>query len=359
MKKITWRQLIYHTPHPKKVIESLTLDDSKRINNELLDYIQKWKYHDQPNFTKNWDKEYVSSLSTEKIIEWLEYFWIQFSEEEFIKIAKKYQDSEKIMEKWGEDVYEFEFINTACDVLWERLLPDVVSIDILCDMTNEGYELSVSRWSFDEEDELDDVDSDENDNKGVWVGQEGNNKEENSIKACEIWFKVWDWLKKNFIKKWMTKIDDIEDTSHWYHDYPFVQWWYDDFLVELEYLGQFDKQYYQKRLDLCNDFLDIFWDDIEDEFHSWILESKASSYYYLWEYDKWEEAYKKLIKLYPNDVWNYLHWWDRYGVFCSNEKIKDLKKAEKIYRMALNVKSDGMRNDKQDVLDRIEELKEL
>ena len=112
-----------------------------------------------------WEYEEVNEMKTGEIIQRLESMGIMFNADTFIKEVEEFYSAEQLSENWfkkfkvvvkGRDE-DFPFFATW--ILWERLAPaHILSMEQMSDLIEQGYKYSA---------------------------------DDDSIGACDIWFKVW------------------------------------------------------------------------------------------------------------------------------------------------------------------------
>jgi len=125
--------------------------------------------------------------------------------------------------------------------------------------------------------------------------------------------------------------------------------------MELGNAGRDDASFYEKKLQYCRDFCTLFPDSGRLLIHN-MKRGEAESYFALGRISQGEEAFGKLVEEFPDSAWGYIGWGDMYWLARLSDKVAlDYDKAERIYRMALE--RDAI-DDREEVLDRLEELEE-
>ena len=174
-----------------------------------------------------------------------------------------------------------DFIGMAAIVLWRRLAPEVVNSELLDELMQRGYDL----------------------------------KEEGKLKeCCNLWLEVWGHLKKRFT----SDMNVIEDTKRVFRGTQSLDNWYQDLEMELWNAGLEDTRFFRTRQEFCREFYLMFPDTL-------VLESmkrgEATSYFFLSEIEKGEEAFKKLIEEFPDSARGYIDWGDMYCLFEWDERV--------------------------------------
>ena len=270
-----------------------------------------------------WNFDEIEELSTEEIISKLKGFGVDFDERQFQKDVKSFYSACELADHW-EKIYtitaigfDLDFIWMACIVLWKRLAPDVINSEKLDDLMQEGYNLL----------------------------QEGG--KDKSVEVCKLWLEVWDHLKHRFTND----MKSIEDAEKVFSGMQCLFNWCQDLEQELHIAGNYDRSFYKKRIQYCREFCSLF--PKSDELLTVNMKrAEAESYFLLGKVEEGDQAFKALIEEFPDNVWGYIGWGDMYRYFDASGVDKDLKKAKKIYQMALHIKSEGNEN----VIERLESL---
>lgn len=267
---------------------------------------------------RHWFKEDIENLSTGAIISRLKYFGVEFNKQEFIEGIKKCYSAEDISEYWFENYnitatrYDEDFPWLAAWVLCERYSEENIKCDEQLDESIiQGYDLvGYNRY----------------------------------IEACNLWLKVWDYLKHRFGEN---GYQDIDKASEDFKGDVYLSSWINDMEMNLYNAGLDDKDYFKKRIKFCQDVLELLPKSKERIIRD-IKRAEASSYFYLGDINKGDKKFKKIINEYPNWTWGYIGWGDMYGI---SRVVPDPDKAEKIYRMAFDVELE----DQEDSLDYLHE----
>jgi len=198
-----------------------------------------------------------------------------------------------------------------------RFAPDVVSSEQLDEMMQRGYDLK----------------------------EEGRFKE-----CCNLWLELWEHLKKRFTPD-MSAIEDVDIRV-----FTGIQLynWCQDLDMELWNAGLEDTRFFRKRLEFCREFYRMF-PDTDSLVIVNMKRGEANSYFFLYEIEKGEDSFKKLIEEFPESAWGYIDWGDIYCSFTLDDKVPtDYDKAARIYRLGL----DNATSDRDVILERLQRLEE-
>lgn len=171
-----------------------------------------------------------------------------------------------------------------------------------------------------------------------------------TTKGCDVWLTFWDRLKIRF----KPEFKDIRQAETVFSGREPIYNWCQDLEMELGNAGLDAPIYYQKRIIYCNEICSIFPESDESIIHN-MKRAVAESYFALGNIDEGNSCFKKLIELYPNNVWSYIGWGDMYVLPPRKNYDPDYERAEQIYKMALDLNIDG----KKDLIDRLERLKKI
>jgi hypothetical protein len=251
-----------------------------------------------------WTLDKVRQMSTEEIIAQLQSFGVPFDTQAFLeRDVKRFRSAEVLSDHWC-DVYEItatgfdeDFIFIAAIVLWERLAPDVVNVEMLDDWMQEGYKL---------------------------IEAEPRPKTQ---EACEIWLRVWDHFK-TWLTPDMTTVEQADDI------FPGLQSifnWCQELEAELHNAGLDDPRFFHERLRYCQEFCRQFHEDEEMIPH--FLRAEAETYFSLGQEAEGVRKFEQLIARFPDWAWGYIGWGDEYWMM--KDSVKDYARAEQIYRKAL------------------------
>lgn len=164
--------------------------------------------------------------------------------------------------------------------------------------------------------------------------------------ACNHWEKAWQKVKETRTPG----IKDIAEIGQLYNKPGKVFNWCQDYEIALTNAGLFDR-----RISYCSEFVGLF-PDSDPQIIENMGRALADSYFYVGEPQKGEEELKRLSTMFPKAPWVLIGWGDVYSPrFNYKHVAPDINKAEMLYRKALEVADE---NDRDDVLERIEGLKE-
>ncbi len=150
------------------------------------------------------------------------------------------------------------------------------------------------------------------------------------VKACECWLKLWEDIKKIACEDQMKSIEDMDtkvDTEESLTN------WVQDLEMELENAGIVDNKYYEARINYCKEFCEAF--PMTEEFIVMSMKTAiAESYFELEKEEESEKFFQQIVEEYTDSVWPYIKWGDTYwlsGIKMGKVTLGDLKKAEEIY----------------------------
>jgi tetratricopeptide (TPR) repeat protein len=168
-----------------------------------------------------------------------------------------------------------------------------------------------------------------------------------TAKACDTWLKLWDNLKSRF----KPEFRDIKEAETVFSGREPIFNWCQDLEMELGNAGIDNPIYYQKRITYCEEFCSLFPDSNESVMHN-MKRAIAESQCALGNFEEGNNCFKKLIELYPDNMWSYIAWGDMYLWPLKKNYDPDYERAEQIYKMALDMNIDG----KKDLIDRLNEV---
>ena len=272
---------------------------------------------------KQWTFKKLQGMSTKEILNQLEQFQIRFDEDEFlnhsansisaIKLADKYYCTQNHIAKGLDE----EFIPRAIIELWKRLTPRNYNVEMIDEAIQEGYEFLKT----------------------------GEYKE-----LMSKWELAWTMIK-SIVPQDITSVEEADEfmperLTQSIHN------WCQDFEMESHNAGRDDKKYFEKRSKYCHEFTSLFPDSSELIIIN-MYNAEAESYAHLGDIEKAEALYKGLIKIFPKNVWGYVHWGDIYYFNIGQEgSIGDLDKAESIYKLGLT----KCKREKDVLIDRIKSI---
>ena len=264
------------------------------INDKELERLQK-------TIEERWSFDRIRSMTTDAIIKKLHSFNIPFDATTFLEDIKHYDSAETLAEDWYEK-YDWtapgldkDFIWMAAIVLWERLAPDEINMEMINDLMQEGYEL-------------------------LETGE--------TIEACDTWLRTWDYIKQKLTDEMTTaaQFDEI------FRGHQCVFNWCQDFETELGNASLEDGEYYQRLIQYCQEFYTQFTRE-EELLQGNFRRAEADAFFALGDAAMGEKKYRELTKNYPNFPWGYTGWAAQYWLLPNVPK--DYDKAEAIYLRAL------------------------
>lgn len=296
---------------------------------ELNKFLKSRMYSLEPGGErgKHWTREDMEGLSTREIVQKLEDFGVNFDEERFLEVVEDSCRASEVVDYWQRTDpvtaagLDQDFLLLAAMILWERLAPEVVSAQQINKKMEEGYNLL----------------------------EEGKTKE-----ACSRWLDAWGLIKKIKPSE-VTTLVEIEDLLQIDR---YVQNWCQDLEMELQNAGQEDEKYYRKLIEFVQEFFETFPDLKEGLICQNMMVAVASSYFGLGKSEKSEKKYEELTQKYPDSVYGYLSWGDRY---CQegSKPDPDYKKAEERYLSGLeNALKGDLDGSVEAALNRLEDLYE-
>ncbi len=267
----------------------------------------------------HWSYNEINSFASDTIISKLRSFGIPFDQDQFREDVRKFYSGAELADYWrkqypitarGSDV---DFLWMAAIILWERLAPDIPSSEMLDEMMQHGYQLLERRGA-----------------------------DRKTVEACNIWLEVWEHLKPRFTPD-MKSIDDAERV---FAGMQSLHNWCQDLEMELHNAGLDEPAFFQKRIDYCHEFCELFPDTDELILHN-MKRAEAEAHFALGRAAEGDRLFQALIKQYPHNPWGYIGWGDMYV-----DELHDTGRAREIYQMGLN----PMVKDQEDILDRLQTL---
>jgi tetratricopeptide (TPR) repeat protein len=270
-----------------------------------------------------WTEHQVRALSTEVIVERLASFGIVISVDEFVERARVEHSAKTIAEGWRERhgvssrSVDVEFTDLAAGVLWERLVPERPSSEMLDERMQAGY---AAFWAND------------------------------VVRACDAWLEVWTGFKPHLGPE-MTRVRDV-DAIFQGSEYFFN--WCQELENELGNVGVHDPRYWHARIRYANEFLAQFRAEDEQPLLGNFLRAEAEALWSLGERAQAEERYAALIARFPDFAWGYIGLADCYWLGPEpTPEPKAYARAEAIYQRALGVPT---LEDRAAVLERLADL---
>jgi tetratricopeptide (TPR) repeat protein len=273
----------------------------------------------------DWSEDKVRALSTEVILERLASFGVVTSVDEVVEQARVEHAASAIADAWRDRLRlpmtaggaDAEFIDRAACALWERLLPERPSFELLDERMQAGY---AAFWAND------------------------------VVPACDAWLQVWEGFKLHFGPE-MTRVRDIDAIFHG-REYFFN--WCQEFENELGNAGVHDPRYWRARIQYVDEFLAQFRAEDEQPLLGNFLRAEAEAWWSLGERAQAEARYEALIARLPNFAWGYIGLADCYWLGPEpTPEPKEYARAQAIYQRALAVPT---LEDRAEVLERLADL---
>ena len=271
-----------------------------------------------------WTDDKVRTLSTDVILERLAGAGILTSTDEFVDQARVEHAANAIADVWRErflltaHAAGDEFIGSAARVLWERLLPERPSFEMLDERMQDGY---VRLWT----------------NHDV-------------VRTCDCWREVWEGFKLHLAPE-MPRVRDV-DAVFAVTEY-FINWC-QEFENELGNAAVHEPRFWQARVRYVKEFLAQFSAEDDELLLGNFLRAEAEALWSLGEQVQAEQRYEALITRLPNFAWGYIGLADCYWLGPqATPEPKQYTRAEVIYQRALAVPT---LHDRADVLERLAEL---
>jgi len=164
-----------------------------------------------------WTENKVRALSNETILERLAGFGIVTSTDEFVERARAEHAASAVAEGWRHRFpisaggFDNDFFGLAAGVLWERLLAERPSYEMLDDGMQAGYAAL---------------------------------KANDVTRACDLWLEVWEGFKPHL----EPAIGRVRDVDTLFHGAEFFFNWCQEFEQELGNAGVIDPRYLRARV---------------------------------------------------------------------------------------------------------------
>jgi len=164
-----------------------------------------------------WTENKVRALTNEAILERLAGFGIVTSADEFEELARPEHSAGAVAEGWRRsfDVsargFDTDFISIAACVLWERLLREWPSFEMLDERMQAGYAAL---------------------------------KANDVTRACDLWLEVWEGFKLH-LRPATARVRDVDAL---FHGTEFFFNWCQEFEQELGNAGAMDARYLRARV---------------------------------------------------------------------------------------------------------------
>ncbi len=316
----------------------VNVEDTEALNTYFniknLANLLEFSFTESDSQVKNldfWDEDDLEALETNEIVERLKKWGIPFEEKKFLKETQQFYSVSDLCNKWIElprvnvKGRDEDFVWWAIYVLWKRLAPETINLEQLDDMMQEGYDLI---------------------------------EENRYMEGCELWFQVWEHLKKKF----RPEMKSIEDAEKTFEGSQSLYNWCGDFSEELYMAGKEDRAFFEKRLVFCREFIELF-PETEDYYLACFKRDVADTYFLLDMDEEGEKVFQELVKNQPDYIFGYIAWGDQYSGLWNEIKRYNYEKAMFLYKMGLekvnasHVKGMKDRLDEREML--LESIKDL
>ncbi len=163
-------------------------------------------------------------------------------------------------------------------------------------------------------------------------------------KACDIMLDAWEEIKSLMVEENIKDLPSLDDKYPWT---GFIMNFVQDLEESLHNAGLDDAKYFSKRIQYCEELLNLCGDSDELMIEN-TRRAIAESQYYLGNKIECDRLFQKWLTDDPAWGWGYIGWSSCYQ-FGANNIEPDYAKAEEIISKALNEKN---LRDKVDVVDR-------
>jgi tetratricopeptide (TPR) repeat protein len=272
---------------------------------------------------KGWSEEKIRALSTEEILARLAAFGVRTSTDEFVRCAAWEHSAIAVSDTWRQQGhvsawgFDDDYIWLAACVLWERLVPQRPSFEMIDERMQAGYDALAAH---------------------------------DTARACDIWLGVWADFKLHLTAD-MGQVRGLDEV---FRGTQAVHNWCQDLEQELGNAGVDDPRYLSERVRYAREFVAQFGADDDQLLLGNFLRAEAEALWSLGERAAAEGRFEALTHRYPDFAWGYIGWADCYWLGPSpTPEPKDYVRAETLYRGAL---ARPTLEDRADVLDRLGDL---
>lgn len=205
-----------------------------------------------------------------------------------------------------EEEMQGDWVWVCLDALWRRWFPEEPSFETLDDKMQAGYELNAS-------------------------GQDE--------AACRIWLEAWNDVLYLFDK---ADFESIREFDERFLGTQSLFNWIQDLEIELWNAGLKDRQFFSRRVAVCEEALGMF--DAEDvTLVENCRRTLAETYFELGETNEADSLYREWLKTDPQWGWGWIGWSDCHRF--THTEFRNWQKAEELLREGLSVA--GVRNFKE------------
>jgi hypothetical protein len=230
---------------------------------------------------KGWSEEKVRALSTEEILARLAAFGVRTSTDEFVRRAAWEHSAIAVSDTWRQQGhvsargFDDDYIWMAACVLWERLVPQRPSFEMIDERMQAGYDALAAH---------------------------------DTARACDIWLGVWADFKLHLTADMghVRGLDEVFRGTQAFHN------WCQDLEQELGNAGVDDPRYLSERVRYAREFVAQFGADDDQLLLGNFLRAEAEALWSLGERAAAEERFEALTRRYPDFAWGYIGWADCY-----------------------------------------------
>lgn len=252
-------------------------------------------------FKNFWSPDEITLMSTKEIFRMLADFGIPVTKENFLEDVATCRSSSAISKRWESQYFitaegrDRDFPWMSADILWRRLAPNKVSLEMLDEMMQEDEELV----------------------------------EAGDSESCLLWLDVWEKLKPTFTPE-MRKVEDAESA---FGGTPCLFYWCQNLEMGLHNAAIDDETFHDHRIRYCREFCEFFPED--QKLAGQMKRAVAESLYLSGKTEEADQEFQACVESYPDDPWSYIIWGDMYAGM--NGQPSNPEKAEALYRKALGI----------------------
>jgi hypothetical protein len=198
------------------------------------------------------------------------------------------------------DIHESnqDWIWIAFTCLWERWQPERLSLEMIDDLMQEGYEAR---------------------------------KRSDSVEACRLWNTAWEGMWHLIENR---HIQSVQEFDNLFGLTQCLFNWIQDFVGELYTAGFADPSCHQKRLGILTTFLERL--QCDELTYSNFQSDLGETFFLLGMPEKGDEHFRHWLHEDPTGGWGWIHWSDCYN-HTHKEQAQDLVKAEQILKQGLAI----------------------
>jgi tetratricopeptide (TPR) repeat protein len=260
----------------------------------------------------------LRNMSTEDILKRLKEIGLEIDKKSMEKLCPGYYSAyEMALELRKKQGIEFknanddDFFWMSLTVLWEKWFPELINIEMLDDMMQEGYDL---------------IDRGETE------------------AGLHKWWDTWQGIKEIMHK---FKIRNINSFDSIFKGTQSVFNWSSDFDLELANAMLKEKKYAEKRITFCSEYIERYGNKKETNIKNMEV-SIAESYFQSGQKERGNSLFEQCIKKDPEMVTGWIIWADQY------QREKNLERALEILGQGLTKVRDA--KDRIIILERIKDI---